>query len=121
MATGDITIIAFNGNDLSYEKACEIAHRVSAVGGHDMIRLELDRVVETTTAALARLIALRCSLRKSGRDLRITGLCSQAESVYEFNRMATLLPRGQHGVQLTRRTGATNEHERRDTMQKMKL
>ena len=97
MVASNTTIIAFNGNDLSYEKACEIANQASAVRGHDMIRLELERVVETTTAALARLVALRRNLRRSGRDLKITGLCGQAESIYEFNGMATLLPRGQHG------------------------
>jgi len=119
MVAGDITIIAFNGNYLSYEKACEIARQASAVRGHSTIRLELQHVIETTTAALARLVALRCSLRKSGRDLRITGLCGQAESIYEFNKMATLLPRDQDGVQLTRRAGATNDHERRDRMQEV--
>lgn len=97
MVASNTTIIAFNGNDLSYEKACEIANQAFGVRGHETIRLELDRVVETTTAALARLIALRRNLRRSGRDLKITGLCGQAESIYEFNGMTTLLPRGQHG------------------------
>ncbi len=119
MVASNITIIAFKGNDLSYEKACEIADQASAVRGHGMIRLELQRVVETTTAALARLIALRCNLRRSGRDLMITGLCGQAENLYEFNRMTILLPRDQHGVQLTRRAGAMNNHERRVRMQEV--
>jgi ABC-type transporter Mla MlaB component len=100
MVASNTTIIAFDGNRLSYEKACEIANKASTVRGHDMIRLELKRVVEATTAALARLIALRSSLRKSGHDLRITGLCGQAESIYEFNQMAALLPRDQHAGDL---------------------
>jgi len=89
-------MITCNTDRLSYEKACEIANQASAVRGHKMIRLELQRVVETTTAALARLIALRRNLRRSGHDLRIAGLCGQAESIYEFNRMASLLPRDQY-------------------------
>jgi ABC-type transporter Mla MlaB component len=97
MVASNTTTITCNSNCLSYETACEIANQASAVRGHDMIRLELERVVETTTAALARLIALRRNLRRSGRDLKITGLCGQAESIYEFNGMTTLLPRGQHG------------------------
>ncbi len=95
MVARNTTIITFNGDDLSYEKACEIANQASAVRGHETIRLELQRVVETTTAALARLVALRRDLRRSGRDLRITGPCGQAESLYEFNGMAALLPRSQ--------------------------
>ena len=87
------TTIRCDSDHLSYEGACGIANQASATSGHDMIRLELQHVVETTTAALARLIALRRNLRRSGRDLMITGLCGQAESIYEFNRMATLLPR----------------------------
>jgi len=91
------TAITYDSDHLSYEEACKIANQASAIRGHDMIRLELQRVVETTTAALARLVALRRTLRRSGRDLRITGLCGQAENMYEFNGMATLLPRCRQG------------------------
>jgi ABC-type transporter Mla MlaB component len=97
MVASQTVCITCDTDRLSYEKACEIANQASAVRGHDMIRLELHRVVETTTAALARLIALRCNLRKSGRELRIAGLHGPAETLYEFNQMGTLLPRSQHG------------------------
>ena len=96
MVARNTTTIACNSDCLSYETACEIANQAVAVRGHEAIHLELQRVAETTTAALARLIALRCSLRKAGRDLDITGLCGQAESIYEFNQMAALLPRYRH-------------------------
>jgi ABC-type transporter Mla MlaB component len=89
------TTVTCHSNHLSYKDACKIANQASATSGHDTIRLELQRVVETTTAALARLIALRRNLRRSGRDLRIAGLHGQAENLYEFNRMAGLLPRNQ--------------------------
>lgn len=95
MVASDTRIIAFNNTRLSYTEACEISNQASDVRGHATIRIELDRVVETTTAALSRLIALRCNLRRSGRDLRIAGLHGQAENLYEFNRMASLLPRNQ--------------------------
>ncbi len=78
---------------LSYDRACDIADQALVAGGNDVIHIGLHRVMETTTAALARLIALRCNLRKSGRDLRIAGLHGQAEDLYEFNRMKSILPR----------------------------
>ena len=87
--------ISCDSNYLSYERACDIANKALAIGG-DKIRIVLNCVVETTTAALARLIALRCNLRRSGRDLIIAGLHGQAENLYEFNRMASLLPREHH-------------------------
>ena len=77
---------------LSYREACEIAAR-AAVRGRGPVRVELERVVETTTAALARLIALRHELLRTGRDLRITGLRGRAEHLYHINNMASLLPR----------------------------
>lgn len=87
------TTITCDSDHLSYEGACSIANQASAIRGHDMIRLELQRVVETTTAALARLIALRRNLRRSGRDLMIAGLCGRANRLYEVNGLASLLPR----------------------------
>jgi len=77
---------------LSYRKACEIAARAAA-RGRGPVRVELNRVVETTTAALARLIALRRELLRSGRDLQITGLRGRADHLYQISNMASLLPR----------------------------
>ena len=88
--------ISCDCDHLSYDRACDIANQAVVVGGNDTIHIGLHRVMETTTAALARLIALRCNLRRSGRDLMIAGLCGQAESLYEFNRMTTLLPRDRY-------------------------
>jgi len=92
MVAGQPTITC-SSESLSYGKACEIADRVAAIGGNETVYIGLESVARTTTAALARLIALRCSLRRSGRDLRIGGLQGQAEYLYEFNRMKTILPR----------------------------
>jgi len=88
----DRATITCNCDKLSYEGACRIADRAAAVGSHKTLRIELDRVVRTTTAALARLIVLRREMLRSGRDLRIAGLHGQPASLYEFNRMASVLP-----------------------------
>ena len=82
MVASEITTIAFNCTFLSYDEVCEIASRALAIGGSDTVHIKLDYVAETTTAALARLVALRRDLRRSGRDLQITGLCGEAESLY---------------------------------------
>ena len=87
------TTISCDCDHLSYDRACDIANQAVVAGGNDTIHIGLHRVMETTTAALARLIALRCNLRRSGRDLRIAGLHGQPENLYEFNRMTSLLPR----------------------------
>lgn len=97
MVASQTTFITCDHEYLSYERACEIANQASAVRGHDMIRLELQRVVGTTTAALARLAALRQNLNISGCDMQIDGLQGQAEDLYEFNRMENLLPRSRRG------------------------
>jgi len=92
MVAGNIKTITFEHADLSYSGACEISNRASDVRSGANIRIELDRVVDTTTAALARLVLLRRDLRRAGRDLRIAGLHGQPKELYEFNRMASLLP-----------------------------
>ena len=93
MVAGNTKTIAFNRTNLSYTDACEISNRASDTGIGATICIELDRVAETTTAALARLVVLRRDLRRSGRDLRLAGLQGRAEHLFEFNGMGTLLPR----------------------------
>jgi len=88
-----LTTISCGSSRLSYDQACDIANQALISGGNGAIHIGLHRVAETTTAALARLVSLRCNLRRSGRDLTIEGLHGQAEGLYEFNRMASLLPR----------------------------
>ena len=73
--------ISCNCDHLSYDRACDIANQAVVVGGNDTIHIGLHRVVETTTVALARLVALRRDLRRSGRDLMIAGLHGQAANV----------------------------------------
>lgn len=97
MVASQTASITCDTDHLSYEKACEIAREASTLSGNDALRIELQRVVETTTAALARLTVLRRSLSRSGCDMQIDGLQGQAEHLYEFNGMETLLPRSRCG------------------------
>ena len=86
------TTISCDFDRLSYDRACDIANQAVVIGGKETIHIGLHSVVETTTAALARLVALRCKLHRSGRNLIINGLHGQAENLYRFNKMADLLP-----------------------------
>ena len=93
MVAGNGQIIAFESGRLTYEDACEVASLAEATLRAGVARIRLDAVVETTTAALARLILLRRNLLKTGRDLLIIGLHGRAQGLYEVTRMTDLLPR----------------------------
>lgn len=71
-----------------------LALRAAAIRsrGDDVI-IDLSKVEEITTAALARLVLLRRQLKKHGRDLKIVGLRSRAEKLFEINRLSGVLPR----------------------------
>ena len=77
---------------LSYHDAVNIAEQVRRGGACAMVLLDLDRTAEASTAAFARLIVLRGTLRKLGGDLHLVHLHGQARHVYEINRMGDLLP-----------------------------
>ncbi|MBL7218972.1 MAG: hypothetical protein ISS69_02570 [Phycisphaerae bacterium] len=97
MVASETSLITCDYDYLSYEGACEIAREAATLSGIGSVRINLLRVVGTTTPALARLIVLRRSLSNSGRDMQIDGLAGQAEDLYEFNRMETFLPRYRRG------------------------
>ena len=78
---------------LSYSDALRIAEDLPSGCGARLIVVDVGRAEEATTAALARLILLRRELLQAGRDLRILGLRSQVEALYEICRLAGLLPR----------------------------
>jgi len=88
-----LTTISYDSDYLSYNRACDLADQALVIDGAGPIHIGLHGVARTTTAALARLVSLRCSFRRSGRDLMITGLHGQAKDLYEFNQMSGLLPR----------------------------
>ena len=92
MSTSEL-MIRFWSERLTYEDACEISRRVLAGHSTTRVSLGLDRVRNTSTAALARLAVLRRDLLHAGRDMRIVGLKDRAESLYETNRLQRILPR----------------------------
>ena len=84
----------------TYADACRLAEQASHGSLDSEIRLGLPAVTRTTTAALARLIVLRKSLRQEGRDLMVVGLTGQAEALYEINRLQLVLPRRQETAEM---------------------
>ena len=85
--------VSHRGPCLSYAEALQIAERLPRDRPARMVLIDLERTTEATTAGLARLILLRRELIKAGRDLRIVGLRSRANALYEICRMGKLLPR----------------------------
>ena len=80
---------------LSYADVERIARQVAGSDARGVVLIDLENISETTTAALARLILLRCRLIRSGRDLRLIGLTGQAERLYRLCRIVPLLPKCQ--------------------------
>lgn len=93
---GGLTI-TYRGWEFLYDDACKIAERARVTTDNKITFIELEGVTDTTTAALARLILLRINLLKSGRDLRIVGLCGRAQALYEIDKLEGVLPRRQTG------------------------
>lgn len=93
MVAGNYITIKHEANKLTYDDVCRIARKSVQSNSVKMINIQLIQVDETTTAALARLVVLRRDLLKNGQDLRITGLCRQANDLYEITRMRKVLPR----------------------------
>jgi len=92
VARSDVTIRHISTR-LSYQDVGTIASCIAATSRPRTVRVLLEETNETSTAALARLVALRRHLRRSGGELRIVGLRGRAEALYEINRMSPLLPR----------------------------
>lgn len=93
MVAAEYLRITHPGARLSYPEARRIAQNVPAGCPVKFVLIDLGRTTQATTAGLARLILLRRELLAAGRDLRILGLSSRAEALYEICRMARLLPR----------------------------
>lgn len=90
---GDAATFKYPFRRLSYHDACHLAVRLRRHHPGRLILLDLANTCHTTTAALARLVALRRDLLKVGRDLWIVGLSGQAHHLYELTLMRHLLPR----------------------------
>jgi hypothetical protein len=93
MVTANYITISHQASEFSYDDACGIAREALADRQGGFVCLVLERVDKTTSAALAKLVALRRGLLRSGRDLQIIGLHGRAEGLYQVNRMTSPLPR----------------------------
>ena len=76
----------------SYSDACRIASRATRCLDSVELDLDLTEAIETTTAALARLVILRQKLMQRQADLRLVGLHGQALAVYTVSRLDNVLP-----------------------------
>jgi hypothetical protein len=80
-----------NTSLLSYDEVCAIGRQVNQVGTQRYI-FHFDFVEEITMAALARLVALRGSIIKTGGELSVTGLRGQPKNLYDVYNFYLLLP-----------------------------
>jgi anti-anti-sigma regulatory factor len=85
-------LLAPQGECFSHAEACRLF--VSALRAKaQRIVIDLARIDDATTSAFAQLVLLRRTLRKSGRDLCLTGLHDRAEKLFTVNRLDGVLPR----------------------------
>ena len=80
------------GERLSHAEASRLALVAEASGAQSII-LDMSRVLEATTPALARLILLRRELLQRGCDLRLAALRGQPAKLLEVHRLDSVLPR----------------------------
>jgi anti-anti-sigma regulatory factor len=87
-----LTILPDSGA-FSHAEADRVSHL--ATDGCTIRRIVVDmaRADEATTSAFARLVLLRRTLLKAGRDLRLTNLHDRAASLYEVIRLNEVLPK----------------------------
>jgi anti-anti-sigma regulatory factor len=85
-------LLAPQGGCFSHAEATGLF--VRALGAKaSRIVIDLARIEEATTSAFAQLVLLRRMLRRTGRDLCLTGLHDRAKGLFEVNRLEGVLPR----------------------------
>ena len=92
MIADNVARIGCASDSLSYDDAQELARRALAAREGQTVVIDLGPVTEATTAALARLVALRRQLRGTGRDLRVICPHGKAKRLYDVWRLGELLP-----------------------------
>ena len=92
MIADNVVAIRCASDQLSYHDAEQIAHRALGAKEGRTILIDLGQIAETTTAALARLVALRRQLRRSGRELCVVRPRGRAKHLYDVWRLGELLP-----------------------------
>ena len=103
MVAANVATIRHEAKSLSCGDVARLAEQVHDERSAEMILLDLRSTSETSTAALAKLILLRRSLIKAGRDLRVTDMAGGADALYKICRLAGLLPHLEHEAGLERR------------------
>jgi hypothetical protein len=80
-----------SAGNFSHDDAARLSQR-ALLESSPLVILDLHRAANATTAAFARLILLRRTLLRSGRDLRLSGLRGEVIGLYEINRLHAVLP-----------------------------
>jgi hypothetical protein len=84
--------IVHDAANFSHPDACRIFDLAMRRGEAQTVVVDLKRAEHATTSAFARLVLLRRSLLRRGRDLRLVGLRGGTARVYEINRLGNVLP-----------------------------
>ena len=79
----------------AHEDADRVSHWVIQDSRARRIAIDLKRAEEATTSAFARLVLLRRSLLRDGRDLQLVNLSRSAKALYEISRLCAVLPSGE--------------------------
>jgi anti-anti-sigma regulatory factor len=77
---------------LTHSGAEALCQKIREAGSPRVIVVDLRKVEDITTAALAKLVLLRRELLRDGRDLRLKGLHSRAASVWRISKLSSVLP-----------------------------
>lgn len=87
------TTIVPEAKAFSHADAERVYHLATRSIRAKRIVIDLARAQEASTSAFARLVLLRRSLLRSGRDLRLANLRDAAAGLYEVIRLNEVLPR----------------------------
>jgi ABC-type transporter Mla MlaB component len=85
--------ILHRGEFFSHENALSVTDWALNCSDAQVVVIDLSRIVDTTTAALAAIILLRRTLMGRGRDLHLAGLSGRPLQLYQVNRLDAVLPR----------------------------
>ena len=86
------TTIVTESIAFSHADADHVSQMATCGSSSKRIVIDMSVVKETTTSAFARLVLLRRTLLRAGRDLRLTNLRDQAAGLYEIIRLKEILP-----------------------------
>jgi ABC-type transporter Mla MlaB component len=79
----------------AHEDADRVSHWVIRDNQARRVVIDLKRAEEATTSAFARLVLLRRSLLRDGRDLQLVNLRQNAKALYDISRLRAVLPSGE--------------------------